>query len=233
MQKQASKTELVLIATTYNDTRDLYNAVEGNDATKASEILEATEADPNSITCVTHGYRPQSMLCIAVRNRNEVLVDLLLENDAKPNLKSPLSSEYPLDTAVLTRNIRLTRRLLRAGASFNKWQTREARISRANHTIINAATVRDNCEILKMLLDAGAPINTRHPEYRHTALMMAAWWGNTSNVQFLLEQGANATFRNSDQLSALDLAKSKGYQEIIFMLEARYNPCKKFKCEPI
>ena len=51
--------------------------------------------------------------------------------------------------------------------------------------------------------------------------MAAAWKGDASVVAELLKHGANATLVNSERRSALMLAESEGYREVVKLLAAK------------
>lgn len=205
-------------------TENLYYAVLDNDTETAAKLLNSGLADPNSTDAKVGGYQNETMLEKAVENNNEVLTRLLLAQGANPNFKTPHSFTFPLNEAIKNRNETLVDLLLKAGASPNAWNatpdtsidllTKQKQIwFMAQPTIITAAEEENNTKILQKILDAGADIDAQEAATARTALMNAAFLGNTSNVQFLLEQGANPGLKDASGKTALDLAIEKNHLE--------------------
>jgi ankyrin repeat protein len=56
----------------------------------------------------------------------------------------------------------------------------------------------------------------------HTALMIAAKYGQIDILNFLINHGAKLDHRDKDGLSAIDLAQEKGYKIIVETLKNRF-----------
>jgi hypothetical protein len=63
----------------------------------------------------------------------------------------------------------------------------------------------DELDILKLLLDAGAPVNA-YLGKGITALNTAAWFANYDAVKLLLDAGANVNLKGAFGYTALDCA---------------------------
>lgn len=126
----------------------------------------------------------------------------------------------PLELACAQVDRHMTALLLAHNASMDK----------APKALLNAAREGD-VEIMQMLLDHGADVNG-HPYGMYTlaahhleseswgsALHQAVERGSTEAVVFLLEKGADKEFRNRADVTALDLARKLGYEEIVKILE--------------
>jgi uncharacterized protein len=72
---------------------------------------------------------------------------------------------------------------------------------------------------VKLLLDAGAEINAKESTEGFTPLMMAAGLGNVEIVKILLRANADKSLLDNDGDSALSHAQTKGYVDIIKLLE--------------
>lgn len=90
----------------------------------------------------------------------------------------------------------------------------EAEVNRSGWTALHyAASVGAN-EIVQQLLDASAYIDAESPN-KTTPLMMAARGGHILTVKLLLDEGADATLKNDQGLSAIDLAKQFNHVDIV------------------
>ena len=76
----------------------------------------------------------------------------------------------------------------------------------------------DHLDVVKALLRAGAPVNTRD-DAGETALMLAAEVGNVKAVKRLLKAGADRTLVNKEGKSALVLAREQGHDRVVTLLE--------------
>lgn len=89
-------------------------------------------------------------------------------------------------------------------------------------TALHAASVSTNSKCLQVLINAGADINrqcgTRGEN--KTALHLCAELGYLSNVATLLEAQASFTIKDSNGLTALDLATRNGHEDCIKALQA-------------
>lgn len=81
---------------------------------------------------------------------------------------------------------------------------------------------RGDAERMQRLLFLGANPNyvveDRNPNL-HTVLMIAAGKGNEKIVKLLLLSGANKDALNKDGSSALDIAKTRGFEKVVKILE--------------
>ena len=80
-------------------------------------------------------------------------------------------------------------------------------------------TSKDHLGLVKALLRAGAPLDTRD-DAGETALMLAAEVGNVRAVKRLLKAGADRTLLNKESKSALILAREQGHDRVVALLEA-------------
>ncbi|THZ58378.1 purine and uridine phosphorylase [Aureobasidium pullulans] len=147
------------------------------------------------------------------KNRNNI-VQLLLENGANINGSDSCVSPTPLQMAILGGNTSLVKILLDAGADIQvpgeyldlfhledeyhrrdlmrQLSTHEILVDQADPcelTVLQAAAYMGSCEIVRMLLDHGAHINT--PSKSGCALSLAIIGEHQDIVALLLEKRAN------------------------------------------
>jgi ankyrin repeat protein len=65
-------------------------------------------------------------------------------------------------------------------------------------------------DVARLLLDAGAEVN-RQCEHGRTALHMAAAWGHSDLVKYLIENGADPTIRDEENMTPAMVARH-GYR---------------------
>lgn len=108
--------------------------------------------------------------------------------------------------------------------------THDASLEKAPKALLNAAE-NGNIDIMQQLLDHGADVNAHPygnletiPAHRQdkgwgSALHCAVKNHRTEAVSFLLEKGADKKYRNKVGLTALDLARDAGQEDIVRLLE--------------
>ncbi|KAK8160293.1 ankyrin repeat-containing domain protein [Phyllosticta citrichinensis] len=72
-------------------------------------------------------------------------------------------------------------------------------------TALGLAAIEGHYDIVKLLLDFGAPINNSDQEGR-PPLMWASLWGHYSTMQLLVHRSAKQGLRDIDGFTAIDLA---------------------------
>ena len=80
------------------------------------------------------------------------------------------------------------------------------------------ATKNGNTNIVAILLEKGADVNTVHNYTGLTALMLATTYGYAKIVRMLLDKGADVNMKDNRDNTALDIAKSMKRSEIVSML---------------
>jgi hypothetical protein len=75
-----------------------------------------------------------------------------------------------------------------------------------------------NTEMVRLLLDRGADVRARDGFTGFSTLQMAAYYGHTDTCSLLLERGADLAAVDRDGKTALQLAKGRGFTEIVRLL---------------
>ena len=141
--------DLELVDTNGRKLTPLQYAVEIDQADLVTLLLKSG-SDPNRVL----EQNDSSPLNVALKNRNVLIINALLQFNANPDRPSGYSSsgspEFPLDLAVASGDIHLLRMLLNAGASPN------------NGTFpLHTAIVSSQFEMTKALLEYGALPDSR------------------------------------------------------------------------
>jgi len=85
-------------------------------------------------------------------------------------------------------------------------------------TILHDMAKKGDVLKAELLIKHGASINPVEEEYQSTPLGLAARWGHTEMVHFLLEQGANPNLSGAKWSTPLSWAIKKGHNEIADVL---------------
>ena len=119
------------------------------------------------------------------------------------------AGETPLMLSAINNRLELARVLIERGADVNK----------PGWTALHYAATRGHRDMMRLLLDNDAYIDSEAPN-GSTPLMMAAYSAPPLAVKLLLEEGADPTLLNSAHASALDLALSQDRQQSAFYIRA-------------
>jgi ankyrin repeat protein len=112
------------------------------------------------------------------------LTALLLKSGASVTAETRIGRHTPLHVAARHGNAAIVRALVNAHAAVNALTTTGA-------APLHFAAASGDSESIKVLLDHGAEIDIREPQWSQTPLMFAAAGGRTAAVKLLLARGAN------------------------------------------
>jgi len=215
---------------------DLLGAIRRGDAKSVGELLAAVPELAN-----TRDERGNTPLLIATYMGKRELVRMLLERGARPSFfeacaisrvadvrrhlrESPgIVGQWshdgwpPLHLAAFFGHPETAQALLDAGADV----LAVSRNSEAN-LAINAAAAGPQAdrrpEIVRLLIERGAPVDGQGSPAGHTPLHEAAYNGDVALVRLLLDRGADRAVRTAEGDTPLDIATKNKRAEVVRLL---------------
>jgi uncharacterized protein len=194
------------IAQTPDQVTDFTSAAKFDDVSQVKSLL-ASGVSPNTID-----PKGNPMLIVAIRDKSNKVVDLLLADKATDVNLPNKSGETPLMMAALENNYPLVQKMA---------LSTKADVNRTGWTPLHYAATAGNVEITQFLLNQGAMINARSPN-NTTPLMMAVFNGNEEVIKLLLDKGADLKMRNDQGYTAIDVAAAYNKEDIQQGLQSRW-----------
>ncbi|MFZ4285777.1 ankyrin repeat domain-containing protein [Variovorax sp. HJSM1_2] len=182
---------------------DYFAAVARDDASTVQNLLRRG-FDPNTVN-----EKGLTGVFIAVRTPSPKVLNVLL---AAPKIQVETRNEKdesPLMLAALQGDLATCQKLIAKDADVNK----------TGWAPLHYAATNGHVAVMQLLLDENAYIDAESPN-KTTPLMMAASYGSTEAVKFLLEAGADPTLKNEKNLSALDFAQKASRPDAIELIGA-------------
>ena len=180
----------VLHAQTEDQITEFAKAAKFNDvATVKSLILKGVS--PN-----TTDPKGDPMLNLAVKDRSDDVINLLIANKSTDVDLSNKLGETPLMLAAIDGNLPVVKALV---------EKRNAQIDHIGWTPLHYACAKGQLEVSKYLIAKGAIIDSLSVG-DNTPLIMAVQSGNEELVALLLSKGADIRLKNSQGLTAIDIA---------------------------
>jgi ankyrin repeat protein len=166
-----------------------------------AKLLLQRKANPNLA-----GRDGTTALILAAQNEQPEIVKLLLDNRAAPDTEDN-NGWTALSTAAYRGNAKSALILV------NRSRTD---VSRS----LLFAVLSEHKDVVKILLDSGAEVDTRASDGR-TPLILAASKGNKEIVNMLLQAGADPSLTDQTGATAESMAAAKGFREIADLLHGR------------
>lgn len=177
-------------AQTEDQVTEFAKAAKFNDVATVKSLL-AKGVSPN-----TTDPKGDPMLNLAIKDKSEDVVNLLIANKATDVDLSNKHGETPLMIAAINGDLPVVKALV---------LQRKALINHVGWTPLHYACARGHLEVAQFLIANGASIDSLS-QGDTTPLMMAVHSGNEALVKLLLDKGADLKLRNSQGLSAIDIA---------------------------
>lgn len=177
---------------------DFFRAVKMNDEKTVASLL-ARGLDPNLI----EPERGETGLIIALREESMKVFDILLRSKEVDLEIKAFNGDNALMIAAFKGNLRAVEALIERGAEINK----------TGWTPLHYAAFVGKNDIVKLLLDKSAYIDAESPN-KTTPIMMAARAGHILTVKLLLDEGADATLKNDQGMTAIDFANKYEFKDI-------------------
>lgn len=169
-----------------------FRSVQLDDARTVKNMLASGTVGPNAVDAIGG----ESGLILALREGSARVVNVFLAQPSiQLELKAP-NGNTALMMASFKHNVPAVKALLAKGAVVN----------RPGWTALHFAAASGDDEITRILLEHSAYIDAEAPA-KFTPLMIAAREGHESTVVLLLEEGADASLKNSESLSAAQIAQ--------------------------
>lgn len=186
---------------------DFFRAVQMDDAGTVRSLLG--KVDPNDVNPI--GGEPA--LVLAVREGSMQVFDALLRYPGT-NVDTPaMNGNTALMMAAFKHNQPAAEALIAKGAAVN----------RPGWTPLHYAAASGDNDIARLLLAHGARVDAQSPPAsgKYTPLMMAAREGHQDSALFLLGQGADPQLKNSEGLTAAQIAQRADHGAIAAAIEQR------------
>jgi uncharacterized protein len=185
----------------------------------AEDFFAATRRDDES-TVVKLAFRGFDLntrdehgnhaLLVALREDSWKVASFLLDQPlVQVEARNP-RGESPLMMAAIKGQLPLVKRLIERKAEVNKpgWAPLHYAAAHAQPVAL---------DLVRLLLEHHAYIDAESPN-KTTPLMMAARYGTPEVVQLLLEEGADPTLKNEQNLTALDFAQQAERKDAVRLL---------------
>ncbi|KAF4995252.1 hypothetical protein FDECE_12859 [Fusarium decemcellulare] len=187
----------------------LYHAIENPDHKLVRFLLDKrVEVDSR----VQEGFQDgDTALIRAAHSGNKLMVQLLLEEGANPNLQGCRGVTALMGNYEWASSPEVTKLLLDGGANPNLQ-------NEDGETALMSASWAGEWAIVGLLLDSGADPNIRGEQEVNTALIWAVTWDYEAAVELLIAKGANINLRGPSGATALIVASEEGYVGIVKLL---------------
>jgi len=184
-----------------------FRAVQVNDEATVRKMVGAV-VNANELNPL--GGEPA--LVLALREGSKRVVEALLAHPGTDLERKAANGNTALMMAAYKRDEASTRALLAKGAKVNQ----------SGWTALHYAAASGDANIAQLLIAHGARLDalSPRPSGAYTPLMMAAREGQADTVRLLLAKGASRTLKNTEGLTAQQIAERAGRADLVEMLAA-------------
>jgi len=177
-------------AQTTDQAADFAKAAKFDNANEVKSLLKKG-INPNTVDA-----NGNPMLILAIRDKSSNVIDVLLGDQNIDVDLSNKSGETPLMMAAIDGNLPLVKTLVIG---------HKAQLDHIGWTPLHYACAKGHLEVAEFLITNGAIVDSMSLG-NTTPLMMAVQSGNEQLVKLLLDKGADLQLRNSQGLTAIDIA---------------------------
>ena len=177
-------------AQTTDQAADFAKAAKFDNANEVKSLLKKG-INPNTVDA-----NGNPMLILAIRDKSSNVIDVLLGDQNIDVDLSNKSGETPLMMAAIDGNLPLVKTLVIG---------HKAQLDHIGWTPLHYACAKGHLEVAEFLITNGAILDSMSLG-NTTPLMMAVQSGNEQLVKLLLDKGADLQLRNSQGLTAIDIA---------------------------
>jgi ankyrin repeat protein len=177
-------------AQTTDQAADFAKAAKFDNANEVKSLLKKG-INPNTVDA-----NGNPMLILAIRDKSSNVIDVLLGDQNIDVDLSNKSGETPLMMASIDGNLPLVKTLVIG---------HKAQLDHIGWTPLHYACAKGHLEVAEFLITNGAIVDSMSLG-NTTPLMMAVQSGNEQLVKLLLDKGADLQLRNSQGLTAIDIA---------------------------
>ena len=181
---------------------DFFIAIRNDNVSKLNNLLQRG-FDPN-----TRNEKGQPGLTVAMREQSPKVARVLVDQPTLDVNALNLAGESALMIAAIKGDLASVKLLLDRGA----------RLNQPGWTALHYAASGREPKTVEWMLDRGAEVDALSPN-GSTPLMLAAQYGSEVSVDLLLARGADMALRNTQNLGAIDFARSGGRDYLVKKLE--------------
>lgn len=178
------------VAQTQAQINAFTDAAKFNDASEVKSLLKQG-VNPNTLDA-----NGNPMLFLAVKDKSNAVIDVLLADKRTDVDLSTKSGETPLMIASIQGDLPLVKTLV---------LQKNALVDHIGWKPLHYACATGKLDVAQFLVSKGAIVDSQSLNGT-TPLMMAVQSGNEDLVKFLLDNGADLQMKNSFSLSAIDIA---------------------------
>ncbi|MEL6926151.1 MAG: ankyrin repeat domain-containing protein, partial [Bacteroidota bacterium] len=151
----------------------------------------------NSSDSKVNPIKEQATILQAVREGNTDFIAKMIDSGKSVNARYSTRKYTLLHYAIKNNQFEIVKLLLDKGA--------DKEMVYDNQTPLMYAIKNQHTKIINLLIGKGASINALN-DHRQSALFYVAKYGTINNARLLLDKGAKADLRDSDNLTAYDFA---------------------------
>ncbi len=180
---------------------DFFVAIKRDNAGTVQQLF-ARGFDPN-----TRDPQGQHGLLLAIREPSPKVIKVLLSAPRLDLNTLNDKGESPLMLAAFNGDLDLASQMVKMGADVNK----------TGWTPLHYAATKGHLPLIRLFIENHAYIDAESPN-GSTPLMMASMYGTSETVKLLLDEGADASLRNQQGLTAIQFAQRASRQDVADMI---------------